>query len=107
MGDRYGIVQTANAFCVLYKEDSIGLQSFFTVINPSKKNLDDQENLIVFIDYEDKSTENVFLDHISSSKKLLEIFDEWALNSPVVFQMEAYSCLLSCYSLRKTAECEN
>jgi hypothetical protein len=102
MGNRYGIVQKANAFCVLYKEDTTGSQSYFTVLNPTKKESDGQGNIIVFIDNEDESIANAFHDHITSSKKLLEIFDDWAYDAPVVFQMEAYSSLLSCCFLKKS-----
>jgi hypothetical protein len=98
MGTKYGIIQKANASCVLYKEDQDGFQSFFTALHPTKKDHTDKKNIVVFIDNEVESIANVFLDNILTPENLLKIFDEWAADAPVLFQMEAYSLLLSCCS---------
>ena len=97
MGNKFGIIQTTNSLCVLYKEDDEGKESFFTVLHPTTSNKSEGK-IIVFIDHEYQETENVFIDNISSPKHLLQIFDEWADDAPVVFQMEAYSYLLTCAS---------
>ena len=95
MGNKYGIVQTTNSMCVLYKEDDLGSESFFTVLHP-RTSYKSKNKTIVFIDYQQKDEKDFFIDNISNTQDLLTIFDDWAQDAPVVFQMEAYTYLLAC-----------
>jgi hypothetical protein len=100
MGNKYGIIQTSRSICVLYKEDDEGYQSLFTVLHPIKSQKPEMNRIIVFIDNEQDENENQFIDDISTSKRLIEVFDDWADEAPVGFQMEAYSSLINCTSNR-------
>ena len=95
MNHRYGIYQSTESSCVLYKEDEDGKQSTFTVLNTPRKT-SEINGILIFIDNEQTFQDNIFLENISSSKELLEAFDHWAEDAPVVFEMEAQSCLSKC-----------
>ncbi len=92
---RYGIYQATQASCILYKEDKDGKQSTFTVLN-KKKDTDRERDLLLFIDNEMAEKENIFHEGISSTMDLLQAFNDWAQDAPVVFEMEAQTCLSRC-----------
>jgi hypothetical protein len=93
MKNKYGIYQATPSSCVLYKENKDGQQSTFTVLNIKKES---KQDVLVFIDNEQANQENILLDDITSSEEILEAFNQWAHDAPVVFEMEAQSCLSHC-----------
>lgn len=97
MKNRYGIYQATPSSCVMYKENRDGKQSTFTVLNTKKES---EQKVLVFIDNEQKDQDNIYLDNISSSKEILEAFNQWAHDAPVVFEMEAQTCLTHCIQIR-------
>ncbi len=99
MKNRYGIYQATPSSCVLYKENKDGQQSTFTMLNTNKNST---QGIIVFIDNEQANQENIYLENINSSKEILEAFNQWADDAPVVFEMEAQSCLSHCMKQKKT-----
>lgn len=103
MNYRYGIYQATKASCVLYKEDRDGNQSTFTVLNTHTES-EGKQGILVFIDNELAQHDNVFLPDIKSTKDLLEAFNYWAQDAPVVFEMEAQSCLSRCVQGKKKSE---
>ena len=91
---KYGIFQSSEFSCVFYKEDKEGNQSTFNLfVLPEEKG----NKIFAYIDnfyIEEKVWHSV--DNISI-EKTLQTFNEWAIDAPVLFELEAQKSITRCF----------
>ena len=93
---RYGIYQNSDRSCVFYKQDEDGNQSTFNIFVTQKKNQEDIEKVVAFIDNEQFKMENWHNTEVSNIKDIIEAFGGWAADAPIVFELEAHKSMSQC-----------
>jgi uncharacterized phage-like protein YoqJ len=92
-GDKFGIFQSSDASCVFYKEDKDGNQSTFNLFVLPDKN---EKKLFAYIDNFQLDEKVWHSDKKISLNDAIKAFNEWAVDAPVLFELEAHKSLSQC-----------
>ena len=96
MTHRFGIYQASSKSCVFYKQDEDGNQSTFNIfVYPSKDEIE-RKNVFAFIDNEQIREDNWISTKDADIKEMIRAFGKWALDAPVVFELEAQKSISQC-----------
>ena len=102
MALKYGIYQSSPKSCVFYKQDEDGNQSTFNILvapDAAKK-----ESIMAFIDNEGMKQENWSKMNVSKAEDIVEAFNSWATDAPLMFEIEAIKSMSNCLSTMKKEE---
>ena len=91
---KYGIYQSSPKSCVFYKQDEDGNQSTFNIfVTPDQVN---KESVSAFIDNELMKDENWGKNKVKKVEDIVEAFNQWAKNAPLMFEIEAHKSMGEC-----------
>jgi len=96
MALKYGIYQSSPKSCIFYKQDEDGNQSTFNILvtpDQSKK-----DSIMAFIDNEGMKQENWSKMNVTKVEDIVEAFNGWAANAPLMFEIEAIKSMSNCLS---------
>ncbi len=91
---KFGIFQSSDVSCVFYKEDEDGNQSTFNIFVLNKEN---KNRIFAFIDNCQMDKEVWYSDNKFSMNDAIKVFNDWAVDSPILFEIEAQKSLSNCF----------
>lgn len=91
---KFGIFQSSDVSCVFYKEDHDGRQSTFNLFVLPK---DNEKKIFAYIDNFHIGKKVWHLDKNNSINDTIKAFNEWAVDAPVLFELEAHKSLSHCF----------
>jgi hypothetical protein len=94
MAYKYGIYQSSSKSCIFYKEDEDGKQSTFNIFIKPMGSMGEEE-AFAFIDNEQMKKEN-WSTEVKDIRDVIEAFGGWAVDAPIVFELEAQRSLSQC-----------
>lgn len=93
-GHKFGIFQKSDASCVFYKEDQEGNQSTFNLFVLPKEN---ENKIFAYIDNSQIGEKIWRSDKKISINDTIKAFNEWAVDAPILFELEAHKSLSHCF----------
>jgi len=91
---KFGIFQSSDVSCVFYKEDEDGNQSTFNIFVLKKEN---KNRIFAYIDNFQMDKKVWHSDNKFSMNDAIKIFNDWAVDSPILFEIEAQKSLSNCF----------
>jgi len=85
--NKFGIFQSSELSCVFYKEDENGNQSTYNIFIFPKEN---ENKIFAFIDNCQMGEKLWQSDNKNSMNDAIRVFNEWAVDAPVLFEIEAH-----------------
>lgn len=98
MTNRYGIYQSSSKSCIFYKQDDDGNQSTFNIFVTPKIHESDKDKIFAYIDNEQLNEKNWSKSEVFDVKDIIKAFGGWALDAPIIFELEAHKSLNQCLS---------
>jgi hypothetical protein len=98
MANKFGIYQSSSRSCIFYKEDDDGNQSTFIIFVKPKKENPQKEEIFAFIDNEQMKVANWSPNDVNDIKDVLQAFNGWATDAPLMFEIEAHKSMGNCLS---------
>lgn len=92
--NKFGIFQSSELSCVFYKEDENGNQSTYNIFILPKEN---ENKIFAFIDNCQMGEKLWYSDNKNSMNDAIRAFNEWAVDAPVLFEIEAHKSLSHCF----------
>ena len=92
--NKFGIFQSSESSCVFYKEDEDGNQSTYNIFILPKEN---ENKIFAFID-NCQMGEKIWYSYTKNSMNdAIRAFNDWAVDAPVLFEIEAQKSLSHCF----------
>jgi hypothetical protein len=96
MAHKYGIYQSTSKSCIFYKQDEDGNQSTFNIFIAPLNEKDKKDTIFAFIDNEQLKKENWITAKDVDIKDIIEAFNGWAEDAPLLFEIEAQKSMGEC-----------
>ena len=98
MSHKYGIYQSTSKSCIFYKQDEDGKQSTFNIFVTQQKEKEGKDVIFAFIDNEQLKKENWITTKDVDIKDIINAFNGWAEDAPLLFEIEAQKSMGECLS---------
>jgi len=95
---KYGVFQSTSKSCIFYKEDEDGNQSTFNIFITTANDENKINKIFAYIDNEQMKKDNWSVFKEQNLKEVLEAFGTWALDAPLLFELEAHNSMKNCLS---------
>jgi hypothetical protein len=98
MTNKYGIYQSTSKSCIFYKQDADGNQSTFNIFVAPLKEKEGKNTIFAYIDNEQMKKENWITTKDVDIKEIINAFNGWAEDAPLLFELEAQKSMSECLS---------
>ena len=94
--NKYGVFQSTETSCVLYKQDKDGNQSTFNIFVEPKSEEGQKGTIFAFIDNAQIQKNSWFGTNDLDVKDIITAFREWASDAPFLFGLDAQKSINQC-----------